>query len=154
MPTSSRSPLVVVAFAPTREADGTGWILATDHQMDWTDLEITRFAPDGTRAWTVGLGVAPESESSYEAAIETTDLEGDGTEEILVFAGATSSLGDWMDDGRQIFMIVEADGTVRVRREVELDGFGHMRVLPAGGGRPARVVLIGISRMATVDTGM
>lgn len=141
-----------IAFVPIMEHDElAGWVLATDSAGGYSDLEITRYDAAGQRLWSTPLGVDPSSQSGYEARVELGDLNGDDDKEIIAFVGITS--GNSFEQ-TQMLMVLKSDGTIITRAPIEVDGLGSMKVMPATGDHPARIVLFGYSEMISVELGM
>lgn len=123
-----------------------GWFVATDHNVDWVDLEFQLIGADGRTRWTNGLGVDPDSQSSYTASLVAADLTGDGAQEFAAFVGVRSGM---TGENATYLLVFDAGGAVLHRSRHEMQHASGMELLR--GGRRARLLLLGPMSSAIVD---
>ena len=135
----------------TRGPDG-GWLIAWSSSMSSSDLTLSGFKPDGTRAWSARLGVTPAEQTMYQPFLATGDLTGDGQAEAALWVGMSDMSSMTMDTA--LLVVDAASGAVLTRRLMDLQGASGVELAPAAEGRPGRLILFGFMNSATVEFGL
>jgi thiol-disulfide isomerase/thioredoxin len=136
----------IIAFAPVAGEHG-GWLLATDDSTDYADLAFTRVDRNGTRRWSVPLGIDPAIEPTYDAGIETCDIDHDGEDEFLIAVGVSDS-ESWEE--QVILVILDQNGRTLYTKPIALDGFGATHLVE-NEGEPTVLYIFGYSQLVRVS---
>ncbi len=136
----------IIAFAPVAGEHG-GWLLATDDSTDYADLAFTRVDRNGTRRWSVPLGIDPAIEPTYDAGIETCDIDHDGEDEFLIAVGVSDS-ESWEE--QVILVILDQNGRTLYTKPIALDGFGATHLIE-NEGEPPVLYIFGYSQLVRVS---
>jgi hypothetical protein len=135
----------ILDFASVDDEQG-GWFLVTDDAYDFGDIAFTRIDRDGTRRWSVPLGIDPATEPSYEVRAHAFDFDHDNADEFFIVAAVTNAT----DYQQSVYLVVlENNGKALYTKRLSLDSFGTTHLVESEDEPPA-LYIFGYDRFIRV----